>query len=210
MRRNAKRSKRQNGHSILEFGIVAIPTVYLLLGVVVMGINLGRAVQAAQICRDADSLFVRGAALYTSAGQSFIADLGANMNLQASGTAGDGLMTLSKVQFIPDPSCGTPTSVGYANCTVGETRLVQRIVFGNTTLPATQYPTHGTVTLDSQDEVNNYLTDPNAVIDNFATKAFQLKPLEVSYIAESYFRNAFSNFSVWTGSNTGIYSQAFF
>jgi len=141
MRRNAKRRKRQNGHSILEFGIVAIPTVYLLLGVVVIGINLGRAVQAAQICRDADSLFVRGAALYSSAGQSFIADLGANMNLQVSGTAGDGLITLSKVQFIPDPSCGTPTSAGYANCTVGTTRLVQRIIFGNTTLPGTQYAT---------------------------------------------------------------------
>ncbi|HLG95486.1 MAG TPA: hypothetical protein VKX49_04150 [Bryobacteraceae bacterium] len=206
--KSGKRSRQQTGHSILEFGLIVIPTVYLLLGVVVIGINLGRAVQVAQICRDADSLFVRGAAVYTSSAQSFIAQLGAGMNLQTSG--GDGLVTLSKVQFIPDASCGSPGSSGYANCTVGQTRLLQRIVFGDTTLPGTQYPTHGTVTYDSLDQVNNYLTDPNAVIDNFATLAFQLKPNEVSYIAEAHFRNSLSNLNVWTGTSPGIYSQAFF
>jgi len=208
MRNISERRKKRSGHSILEFGIVVIPTVYLLLGTVVIGINLGRAVQVAQICRDADSLFVRGVALYNSSAQSFVAQLGASMNLQTSG--GDGLITLSKVQFIPDPSCGTPSTPGYNNCTTGVTRLVQRITFGNTSLQSTKYPTHGTVTYDSLDQVNNYLTDANAVIDNFATLAFQLKPNEISYIAEAYFQNSFSNLNVWTGTSPGIYSQAFF
>ncbi len=207
MRKSSKRTRR-NGHSILEFGIVVIPTIYLLLGVVVIGINLGRAVQVAQICRDTDSLFVRGVALYNSSAQSFVAQLGAGMNLQTSG--GDGLVILSKVQFIPDASCGTPTSPGYANCTVGKTVLMQRITFGDTTLPGTKYPTHGSVSYDSLDQVNNYQTDANAVIDNFVANAFQLKPNEVSYICETYFRNSLANLNVWTGTSPGIYAQAFF
>jgi hypothetical protein len=208
MRHKTIRGSRQSGHQILEFALVVIPTVFLLLGVIVIGINLGRAVQVAQICRDADSMYVRGASMYSSAAKSFVAQLGASMNLQVSG--GDGLITLSKIQFIPDPSCGTPGSPSYANCTVGKARLVQRTVFGDQTLPGTRYPTHGAVTLDSLDQVNNYLTDANAVVDNFASLAFQLKPLEVSYIAEAYFRNSYSNFNVWSGSSAGIYSQAFF
>jgi hypothetical protein len=203
-----KKHKREAGHSILEFALVAIPTVFLLLGVVVIGINLGRAVQVAQICRDSDSMFVRGVPLYQASAQSFVARLGQTLNLQTSG--GDGIVILSKVQFIPDPACGTPSSPGYADCTNGTHRLVQRIIFGDTTLPGTHYPTHGTVTYDSLDQVNNYSTDANAVIDNFATLALQLKPLEISYISEAYFRNSLSNLNVWTGSNAGIYAQAFF
>jgi Flp pilus assembly protein TadG len=209
MRRNSTRKNRQKGSSVLEFALIGMPTVFLLLGVVVIGIDLSRAVQVAQICRDSDSMFVRGAAMYSASAQAFIARLGAGMNMQTTG--GDGLITLSKVQFIPDPSCGTPASPTYANCTTGVTRLMQRIVIGDTTLPGTTYPTHGSVTYDALDQVNNYLTDGNAVIDNFATLAFQLKPNEISYISEAYFRNSFTSLNIWSsGSNQGVYSQAFF
>jgi hypothetical protein len=180
----------------------------MLLGVVVIGVDLGREVQVSQICRDADAMFMRGAPLYTSSAQSFLAQLGANMNLQTSG--GDGLITLSKIQFIPDPTCGTPTSSTYPNCTVGTNRLVQRIVIGNTGISgaSTRFPTAGTVSYDSLDQVNNYLTDNNAIISNFAS-SLQLKPLEISYVAEAYFQTTQVNFgSVQT--SPGLYSQTFF
>jgi len=180
-----------------------MPTIFLMLGTVVIGIDLGRAVQVFQICRDADAMYVRGAPLYSTAGQNFLIQLGQNMNLQSSG--GDGLITLSKIQFLPDASCGTPPA---SNCTSGKYVLVQRIIIGNTSLSGTHFPTTGTVTYDSLDQVANYTTDPNAVISNFSS-SLVLKPNEVSYVAEAYFQTTSVNFGT-AQTSPGIYSQAFF
>src|SRR5579862_7092912 len=103
---NSKR-KNQKGTSILEFALIAWPTVLMLMGVVVVGNALGRAVQAGQVCRDADSMYVRGVDFSLSGNQSELARIGAGLNLQ-TGNSGNGLVILSKVTFIPDPSssCG--------------------------------------------------------------------------------------------------------
>jgi hypothetical protein len=180
----------------------------MMFGVVVIGYDLGQAVQVAQIARDADSMFMRGVPLYNASAQNFLVQLGQNMNLQTSG--GDGLVTLSKIQFIPDASCGLPTDPTYPNCTVGTNRLVQRIIVGNTGIAgsSTRFPTAGAVTYDSLDQVNNYLTDDNAVIANFAS-SLQLKPLEISYVAEAYFQTNRVTFGS-IESSPGVYAQTFF
>lgn len=206
MRRPIQGKKSEQGNSVLEFALIAIPTIFMMLGVVVVGVDLGRSVQVAQISRDAGSMFVRGVPLYQTAAQGVVVRLGQNMNLQTTG--GDGLVVLSKIIFIPDPSCGAPGDPSYANCTVGKNKLVQRIIFGDTTLPGTHYPTAGPVALDSQGQVANYLIDDNADVDNFTT-ALQLKPNEISYVAETYFRTPDVDMPGFQN-NTGIYAQSFF
>jgi hypothetical protein len=198
--------KRERGHSILEFALVAMPTVLLMLGVVVLGINLGRSVIVAQVARDGGAMFVRGLDFTQSGNQQVLVRLSGPLNLQITG--GDGLATMSKITFIPDASCGKPTDASYANCTSGKSVLMQRIIFGNTSLPGTHYIVAGNVTFDGQGNVANYATDPNAVIATFAN-TLQLKPLEVSYVAETYFQTPDVNMQGFL-SNTGIYSQAFF
>jgi hypothetical protein len=86
---------------------------------------------------------------------------------------------------------------------------MQRIVFGNTALQSTHFPTAGTVSQDAQGNVANYTTDANAVINNFSTSGFQLKPNEISYVAETYFRTVDVSMAGIL-SSPGIYSQAFF
>jgi Flp pilus assembly protein TadG len=204
----ARKAAGERGISILEFALIAIPMILMLFGVIVIGVDLGRAIQVAQICRDADAMYMRGAPMYSIPAQNFLVQLGQNMNLQLG--SGDGLITLSEIQFIPDPSCGLPTSSTYANCTVGANRLVQRITIGNSSITgsATRFPTAGVVSYDTLDQVNNYLTDPNAVINNFAT-SLQLKPLEESYVAEAYFQT--TTVSLGTiETSPGIYAQSFF
>ena len=51
-------AEREQGHSILEFALVAHAAVTMLLGVVVVGIDLGRSDQVQEICRDADAMYV--------------------------------------------------------------------------------------------------------------------------------------------------------
>ncbi len=206
MKRISNRKTAQKGHSILEFALIAFPTLTMLFGTVVIGINLGRSVQVAQINRDSDAMFVRGIDFSQSGNQAELARLGQALNLQTTG--GDGLVILSRIQFIPDASCGAPTSSTYPNCTVGKNVLVQRISIGNTALYTTHYPTAGNVTQDGQGNVANYSTDANAVISTF-TSSLQLKPNEVSYVSETYFRTSDVSMPGFQ-SNPGIYSQTFF
>lgn len=199
-----KRLNKEKGNNILEFALVAMPTVITLFGVVVIGLNLGRSVQVTQICRDAGAMYVRGLDFSQLGNQQVIARLGQSMNLQTSG--GDGLVILSKVTFIPDSSCGSSPS---STCTSGKNVLMQRIIFGSTGLSGTHYSTAGTITQDAEGNVVSYTTDPNAVIANFATNAFQMRPNETSYLAETYFRTPDLSMPGFQ-SNPGIYSQVFF
>lgn len=210
--RNSARRKNQKGTSILEFALIVWPTVLMLMGVVVIGNGLGRAVQAGQVCRDADSMYVRGVDFSQSGNQAELAQIAANLNLQTS-NSGNGLVILSKVTFIPDPSssCGVPTDTGYSTCTIGEYRLAQRTIFGNTSLPGTHFPTTGTPTYDSENNVTNYSDYTNgtaATINNFQT-TLVLYPGQFSYIAETYFQMLDLSMPGFQ-SSPGVYSVAFF
>jgi hypothetical protein len=208
---NSKR-KNQKGTSVLEFALIIWPTVLMLMGVVVVGNELGRAVQAGQVCRDAASMYVRGVDFSQSGNQAELARIGQALNLQTS-NSGNGLVILSKVTFIPDPSstCGLPADAGYLTCTTGQYRLAQQTIFGNTSLPGTHFPTTGTPTFDSENNVTNYSDYTNgtaATINNFQT-TLVLYPTQFTYIAETYFQMldlAMPGFQ----SSPGVYSVAFF
>ena len=206
MARAIRRRQRERGNNILEFALVAIPTVLLMLGVVVLGIDLARSVEVAQVARDGGAMFVRGLDFSQTGNQQVMVRISGPLNMQTTG--GDGLASMSKITFIPDASCGQPTDASYPNCTVGKNVLMLRIIFGNTSLPGSHYVTAGNVSLDSQGNVANYATDPNAVISNF-TSTLQLKPLEISYVTEVYFQTPDVNMQSFLN-NTGVYSQAFF
>ena len=198
--------RNERGNNILEFALIAMPTVIVMLGVVVLGIDLARSVEVAQVARDGGAMFVRGLDFSQSGNQQVLVRIAGPLNLQLTG--GNGLASMSKITFIPDASCGKPTDSSYPDCTVGKNVLMQRIIFGNTALPGTHYLTAGNVTLDSQGNVANYAADPNAVISNF-TATLQLKPLEVSYVTEVFFQTPDVNMQGFLN-NTGVYSQAFF
>jgi hypothetical protein len=209
MLKRRKNNTGEYGHAALEFALVSLPTVGLMLGVVVIGINLGKAVQVGQICRDADSMYVRGVDFSTTAAQNLLVQLGQNMNLKTDNTS-SGIVILSKVQFVPNPLTCT------SSCT-GTYQLMQRLTVGNTTLPGTHYPTLAipacspptTVTncQDSQGNIQGYQTFSNATISNFSS-TLTLNPNEISYVAETYFQSS-GNLQIWA-SNPGFYAQAFF
>jgi hypothetical protein len=197
-----RKKSAEQGHSILEFALVAIPTVVMLLSVVIIGINLGRSVQAGQICRDADSMFVRGVDFSQTGARQMLAHLGAGLNLQTSG--GSGVVILSKFQSVlVVPTC-TGTGCAYKNV------LAQRLTIGNTSLTggSTRFPTAGTVTPTADGGIPNYSTDANAVVTNLPA-ALSLNAGEVSYVLEAYFQTTATDIQVWETS-PGIYAQAFF
>lgn len=199
--------KGERGTSVLEFALVVLPMLFTLLGVVVIGLDLGQAVQVAQIARDADSMYSRGVDFTQTSAQNFLIQLGQNMNLQSG--SGNGLITLSEIQSVPVNNCSSP-------CNSYKDVLVQRITIGNTgiTAGATRFPTAGTVTYTQPTGegcacfVSNYTTDNNAIVTNFSS-TMTLQANAVTFVAEAYFQPL----SVSLGtieSVPGIYSQAFF
>lgn len=209
--RVSRKNRRESGNVVLEFALVAMPTVFLLMGVVVVGLNLGRAVQVGQICRDADSMYVRGVDFSTTAAQNLLVQLGANMNLQTDSTS-SGLIVLSQVQYVP-----TPIGCSGTGCTGGTYQLAQRLTIGNTSLPGTHFPTAGTIPAcggatttncqDSEGNVQGYQTFSNAQITNFGS-SLALNNNAISYVAEAYFLNG-PTLQVWS-SSAGFYAQSFF
>lgn len=208
--RASRKNKKESGNAALEFALVAMPTVFLLLGVVVVGINLGRAIEVGQICRDADSMYVRGVDFSTAAAQNMLVQLGQNMNLQ-TGSTSSGLIILSQVQYVPTPIGCTSA------CTGGSYQLAQRLTVGNTSLTGTHFPTAGAIPAcggstttncqDSQGNIQGYQTFSNATISNFGS-SLTLNNNSISYVAEAYFQNG-PNLQVWS-SSAGFYAQAFF
>ena len=114
----------------------AMPTVVVMLGVVVLGIDLARSVEVAQVARDGDAMFVRGLDFSQSGNQQVLVRIAGPLNLQLTG--GNGLASMSKITFIPDPSCGTPTDSSYPNCIVGKNVLMQR---SSSEIPRCRAPT---------------------------------------------------------------------
>lgn len=203
------KNRRESGTAALEFALVAMPTVMMMLGVVVVGINLGRAIQVKEICRAANSMYVRGVDFSQASAQNMLVQLGSNMNMQTDNTS-SGVIVLSEVQFVPNPSTCT------SSCS-GTYQLMQRLTIGNTGLTGTHYPTAGSIPScggstvtdcqDSQGNILGYQTYSNAAINNFGS-SLTLSANGISYVAEAYFTNG-ANLNIWFN-NSGYYSQAFF
>jgi Flp pilus assembly protein TadG len=208
--RASRKNRRESGTAALEFALVAMPIVFTLIGVVVVGINLGRSIQVLQICRDADSMYVRGVDFSQTAAQNLLVQMASNMNLQ-TGSSSSGLIILSQVQYVP-----TPIGCTGSACTGGSYKLMQQQIIGNTSLPGTHFPTTGSIPActgsvttdcqDSQGNIQGYQTFANATISNFAS-SLALGNNDISYVAEAEFTSG-PNLN-WF-SSSGFYAQAFF
>jgi hypothetical protein len=194
--------QNEKGIEILEFAlVVAFILVPLLLGVVVIGINLGRAVQVAQVARDGGSMYVRGIDFSQSGNQAVLARLGQGLGLAASG--GVGVVILSKVTHIPIGGCTNP-------CNEGQYVMTQRIVIGDSALVTAhgQFQSNGLVTLDAQGNVVNYIVDPNAIVSNF-NSVLTLTGSEFAFISEAYFPTPDVNMPGYSVGN-GVYSRSIY
>lgn len=193
------RKSTQSGHAIMEFGLVAMPLVFFMLGVTVVGFNLGRAVQVAQVSRDATSMFVRGIDFSLTGNQAVLIRLGQKLGMAAG--SGTGVIILSKVTWVSDLDCEA-----IPNCNARQHVVVQRIVIGNSALRASALGTPDSNLLDAKGQVLNYKTEPSAII---TLPDIQLLQNEYAYVAETYFSSPDLSFPGFA-TNTGNYTRSIF
>lgn len=239
-----RRKKNQKGQEIIEFGIVGILLIPLLLGAITVGISCVRWLQATHICRDLDDMYIHGNDFTTYGYQQLAARLAQGMNLQIgtqsafgnlngptnghnwpytnTGNGGDGIVTMTQIEYIgstTDPNC---TAVGASNCVNHDNFVyLQQIRFGNGTL-ASQGSMIGTPTTTSINS-SGYITsdvasDSGAKLQGAAQTTMQalwqnagspqaaLVDGQVIYMVEVYFQS-----SIALGYNSpGTYARYFF
>jgi hypothetical protein len=194
-----RRRKRQSGSEFIEFALCTLVLFPLMMGEVIVGLNLGRSIQIAQVCRDAGSMYVRGIDFSQVANKNVLVRLANGMGMTASG--GTGEVIFSKVQFISAAAC-----TGIPNCNSNQYVVVQRLTVGSTSVTTSRLGPAGGVTTDSSGNVTNFMTDPNAVATNF-TSIMTLATNEFAYVAEASFLSM--DLSTIGGSaTTGIYSRS--
>ena len=132
---------RQRGSFILETAIVSWVLLFMLMGAFQMGIMLTRAIQAGEVCRNANVLQVRSIDLSQTQNQELLLRTGPLLGINQAGswlpnTSGSGVIYLSKVYLVGPLECsnGVNNFDGTtATCpNLGSYVISSRITIGNT------------------------------------------------------------------------------
>jgi hypothetical protein len=194
-----RRRRRQSGTEFIEFALSSLLLFPMMMGMIILGLDLGRSIQVAQVCRDAGSMFVRGIDFSQAANKNQLVRLANGMGMTANG--GNGVVILSKVQFISASAC-----TGIPNCNSNKYVVVQRLTIGNTSVTSSRLGPAGSVSTDSSGNVVNFMTDANAISTNF-TSIMTLAANEYAYISEASFLSL--DLSTIGGSaSTGVYARS--
>jgi hypothetical protein len=235
-RATERRRKRQAGQEIIEFALMAMFLLPMLLGTFVVGLNIIKNLQANQVVRDLDNIYIHGGDFSTYPLQQLAQRLGQGLNLQFpafgngtnvqanTGSAGDGLIWVSQIMYIgatTDPNC---VAAGAANCTNHDNFVfTQRIVFGNAALYSIHPSALGDpigATLSNGGNVQNYVTDASAQLSSSGEAAMRAlwqttsngqTPLtdgQVVYVVEGYFQTP--SLSLGNVTSKGVYARSFF
>lgn len=186
-----RRKTRQRGQEIIEFALVAILFVPMFLGMFVVGMNLIRSIQANQVVRDIDDMYIHGADFSTLPFQQEAQRLAQGLNLQISSFAGDtggheqanisnsgnSLLTVTEIMWVGGTTSQNCQFVGAANCTNQNSFVyIQQVQFGNGSLANSNTVSVGTpsgATLNTSGIVANPVTDSHAQLASAAQAAMQ-------------------------------------
>lgn len=210
---STNRKRNQRGIEITEFALFSILMIPLFMGVTSTGIALGKAIQTAQVARDAGHMFVRQVDFSLNPNKDLIVRVSAGLNMTRTG--GNGKVTLTQVLMIGPNECAAANLTASQCGNLGYAVITQRLVIGNTGLTTSTVgnPPSSLLQADGTILPANYLTDAgcraNTLSNANGTGLLTLQQSERTYIAEAYFTApelAFLN----RGQALNMYSRNYF
>lgn len=204
------RKTSERGSALVEFvlcfGLFWIP---LFFGTLVLGLNLNRAMQVTQVCRDAGHMYAYYTDFSQPAYQNMLVNLAPSLNITTNG--GNGVVVLSTITYADQTACnGANLTNGCPN--MGQAVIVRRIVIGN---PSIHDSAFGSLLnsglMDSSGNISNtnYLTDSRAVAQNFLNVIPLQSSKQFAFIAEMWVISPDYNFWKVLG-NSGSSARAIF
>ena len=173
------RTRGRRGNAIMELGLLAMPLVVMLLGTVVVGLNIGRSIQAAQFNRDAGSMYIRGIDFSADFNRNLLIRIGQGLGI--TNTGGRGVVYFSKVTWIPQSKC---VALNLSPCNANQHVIAHRLSIGDTSLRTSGLGTPASNLINAEGVVNDYIGNSTAVA-NFPY--MQLAENEYAFVVETYF-----------------------
>ena len=203
-------SSKQKGSILVEFVLSSLFWVPLLMGTFVVGLNLLRAIQVTQVCRDAGHMFAYGVDFSQSGNQNLLVRLANGLNFSVTG--GNGVVILSTVTFIGAAQC---TAAGLqadnTHCpNMNQSVFMRRVVVGNSGVRPSNFGTPNGGIVDGSGYISSgsYLSDTSARAAGFAA-FLPLAGGQLAYLTEMYLASPDID---WTNfmTGTGVYARVIF
>lgn len=212
------RKRRHKGSFLLEMAIVSWILLYMLIGSFQMGLMLVRAIQAGEVCRNANVLEVRGIDLSQSTNQELLLRTAPSLGIASSSwtasSTGTGLIVLSQVYDVGPLMCSqgvTDFDGTTATCpNLGQYVIAMRINIGNTG----SYGPSTMGTPSSTPGSNGFLTDNQVctvsgnIAASAATSLVTLSEDQYTWVAEVFADSKNFNIFPWFQAPT-IYMRNF-
>ena len=195
---------------MIEFCLSTLLWVTLIMGLATVGLNLIRALQIEQICRDAGHMYSQALDFTQTGNQSLLLLLASGQNVTASG--GNGVFVFSTVEYIDTSQCTAGGLAGNSgSCpNLGQYVFIQRVVVGNASLLSSVFgtPPAGIVGTSGNIASSAYLTNTSDRATGFGS-VLSLTGGQVAYLTETYFSSpdfAWGNYM----SGAGVYDRKIF
>jgi hypothetical protein len=193
---------------VIEFALCSLVWMPLLLGAIVFGINLIRAIQVSSLSRDTGHMYAYGIDL--SQQTSIIPNLGSGVGITATG--GNGAILLSTITLITDADC---SAAGETNGCPNRNKCVwtKLLIFGNTADLRTSLGAPNLSGVQANQAIAyqpaEYLNRSDLVATGFPASLFVPdQPGQYAYVSEV---NLISQAINWTDfSGTGSYARTIF
>jgi hypothetical protein len=211
------KKRRQKGSFLIEMAIVSWVLLYMLVGSFQMGMMLIRAIQAGEVCRNANVLEVRGIDLSQTQNQELLLRTGPSLGINTSGawtpsSTGTGLIVLSKIYDVGPLMCSQGvTNYPTASCpNIGQYVIAMRINIGNSTTYGPSILGNPSSTPASNGDISdaNICSVTGNVASSTATSLVTLTEDTYTWVAEVYADSKNFNIFPWFQAPT-IYMRNF-
>ncbi|HZQ51299.1 MAG TPA: hypothetical protein VFB14_03830 [Bryobacteraceae bacterium] len=199
---------------VIEFALCSLVWMPLLLGAIVFGINLVRAIQVSSLSRDTGHMYAYGVDL--SQQSSIIPNLGAGVGITATG--GNGAILLSAITVVTPADCAALPAVSCDN--LDHPVWTKMLVFGNMADVRTTLGTPDFSGVQADKEMTfppaQYVSNTKLLVSDSLLSLFakddnntgHYAPGQYAYVSEV---NLISQAISWTDfSGTGSYARTIF
>jgi len=195
---------------MIEFCLSVALWMTILMGLATVGINLIRALQVEQVCRDAGRLYSAGLDFTQSGNQNLLILLATGLNVTTSG--GNGVFVFSTVEYIDTAQCtaGGLQANGTSCPNLGQNVVIQRVVVGNSGLYTSTFGTPPAAIIGTGGNISssNYLSNTSARASGFGS-VIAMTGGQLAYLTETYFSSPdFAWGSYMSGA--GVYERKIF
>ena len=209
--RNSPCGAAERGSALVEFMLCSLVWLPLLLGTAVIGLNLIRAIQVTQVCRDAGHMYSYGVDFSQSTNQNLLLRLAQGLNITAN--AGNGVVILSRVTYIGDLECKAGNLQPNTSSCPNYTQIVitNRLTIGNAAAASSSFGTLAGGMTDASGNVSQqtYLTNPGTRATGFSNVINLNTSGQYAYVSEMYVGSPDYNFWPLLGS-TGVSARSIF